>query len=108
MIAATGTVPPDAGASPSPPSPGLRRFAPPTYLLGFIGFAILAGFFPDAGFTDFLRQAARWFLLVAMAGLGMNLRLRDMAVGAAPALAVGGIAFALQVALAFGFGIMLW
>lgn len=92
----------------SPAGSSLSRFAPPPYLIGFIGFAVLAGFFPNAPVTEFLRLAARWFLLVAMAGLGMNLRLRDMRVGAASAIFAGGLGFAIQIAVAVGLSLILF
>jgi len=74
------------------PADGQRPPIMPTFVLGFLTLAALNSFGLIPAFvTDFLSQASRWLLLIAIAAVGMKTNLKQV-------LSVGGAAIALIVA----------
>ncbi|MEP5153764.1 putative sulfate exporter family transporter [Planktotalea sp.] len=73
----------------SQPEDGIRPPLLPGFVVGFLAFAALSstGMVPPA-ITEFFSQLSRWFLLIAIAAVGMKTNLKQV-------LSVGGAAIAL-------------
>ena len=70
----------------------------PYFIYGFIFMSIIATFAPeDTATIELLKSLSKYFLVIAMAAIGLKIKLKDLFKQGPKALLIGSIIFAIQI-----------